>query len=74
MLEGELGLRLHPEKTRIVHITRGFEFLGYKIGRGKGMTPQGWRSEPLRGPDRPLDRALQGQGARGDQPAQPQDP
>ncbi len=37
VLEGQLGLRLHPEKTRIVHITRGFEFLGYKIGRGKGL-------------------------------------
>ncbi|MCA1678162.1 MAG: group II intron reverse transcriptase/maturase [Actinobacteria bacterium] len=37
VLEGELGLRLHPEKTRIVHIARGFEFLGYKIGRGKGL-------------------------------------
>jgi RNA-directed DNA polymerase len=37
VLEGELGLQLHPEKTRIVHITRGFEFLGYKIGRGKGL-------------------------------------
>ena len=36
-LEGELGLRLHPEKTRIVHISQGFEFLGYKIGRGKGL-------------------------------------
>jgi len=33
----ELGLRLHPDKTRIVHITQGFEFLGYKIGRGKGL-------------------------------------
>ena len=37
VLEGELGLRLHPDKTRIVHITRGFEFLGYKIGRGRGL-------------------------------------
>ena len=37
VLEGELGLRLHPEKTRIVHIARGFEFLGYKIGRGRGL-------------------------------------
>jgi RNA-directed DNA polymerase len=37
VLEGELGLRLHPEKTRIVHISQGFEFLGYKIGRGKGL-------------------------------------
>ncbi|MCA1703485.1 MAG: group II intron reverse transcriptase/maturase, partial [Actinobacteria bacterium] len=37
VLEGELGLRLHPEKTRIVHIARGFEFLGYKVGRGRGL-------------------------------------
>jgi group II intron reverse transcriptase/maturase len=37
VLEGELGLRLHPQKTRIVHISQGFEFLGYKIGRGKGL-------------------------------------
>ena len=37
VLEGRLGLRLHPDKTRIVHITQGFEFLGYKIGRGKGF-------------------------------------
>lgn len=37
VLEGELGLRLHPEKTRIVYISQGFEFLGYKIGRGKGL-------------------------------------
>jgi len=34
---GELGLRIHPEKTRIVHVSQGFEFLGYKIGRGKGL-------------------------------------
>jgi RNA-directed DNA polymerase len=37
VLEGELGLRIHPEKTRIVHVTQGFEFLGYKIGVGKGL-------------------------------------
>lgn len=37
VLEGELGLRLHPQKTRVVHISQGFEFLGYKIGRGKGL-------------------------------------
>lgn len=33
----ELGLRIHPEKTRIVHVTQGFEFLGYKIGVGRGL-------------------------------------
>jgi RNA-directed DNA polymerase len=27
----KLGVRLNREKTRIVHITHGFEFLGYKI-------------------------------------------
>lgn len=37
VLEGELGLRLNPEKTRLVHVTRGFVFLGYKVGRGKGL-------------------------------------
>jgi group II intron reverse transcriptase/maturase len=37
VLEGDLGLQLHPDKTRIVHITQGFEFLGYKIRRGKGL-------------------------------------
>jgi RNA-directed DNA polymerase len=31
----QLGVQLHPQKTRIVHINRGFEFLGYKIKRGR---------------------------------------
>src|SRR6201997_908226 len=31
----QLGVELHPEKTRIVHVQYGFEFLGYKIKRGK---------------------------------------
>ena len=30
----ELGVELHPQKTRIVHVQHGFEFLGYKIKRG----------------------------------------
>lgn len=30
----KLGVTLHPEKTRIVHVRHGFEFLGYKIKRG----------------------------------------
>jgi len=30
----QLGVELHPQKTRIVHIQQGFEFLGYKIERG----------------------------------------
>ncbi len=31
----QLGVDLHPQKTRIVHVQNGFEFLGYKIKRGK---------------------------------------
>jgi RNA-directed DNA polymerase len=30
----ELGVELNPQKTRIVHVRHGFEFLGYKIERG----------------------------------------
>lgn len=33
----KLGLKLHPEKTRIAHVKWGFEFLGYKIKAGKGL-------------------------------------
>src|SRR5256885_10399013 len=33
----ELGVELHPKKTRIVHVQHGFEFLGYKIKRGKRL-------------------------------------
>jgi group II intron reverse transcriptase/maturase len=36
VLEGELGLRVHPDKTRIVYVGQGFEFLGYKIKQGEG--------------------------------------
>jgi len=30
----QLGVDLHPQKTRIVHVRYGFEFLGYKIKSG----------------------------------------
>ena len=33
---GQLGVALNPAKTRIVHVAHGFEFLGFKIQRGKG--------------------------------------
>ena len=34
----KLGVTLHAEKTRIVHVSQGFEFLGYKIKKGaQGM-------------------------------------
>jgi group II intron reverse transcriptase/maturase len=31
----QLGVELHPQKTRVVHVQQGFEFLGYKIKRGQ---------------------------------------
>jgi group II intron reverse transcriptase/maturase len=31
----QLGVELHPQKTRIVHVREGFEFLGYKIKHGQ---------------------------------------
>jgi len=36
-IRSELGVQLHPRKTRIVHVRQGFEFLGYKIKRGKRL-------------------------------------
>ena len=36
-LREELGVTLHPQKTRIVHMSQGFEFLGYKVKQGKGL-------------------------------------
>ena len=32
-----VGVELNPQKTRIVHVRYGFEFLGYKIKRGRGL-------------------------------------
>ena len=36
-LKEKLGVDLHPGKTRIVPVRQGFEFLGYKVKRGKGF-------------------------------------
>ena len=33
----KLGVELHAEKTRIVHVRQGFEFLGFKIKWGKPL-------------------------------------
>jgi group II intron reverse transcriptase/maturase len=32
-----LGVRINPQKTRIVHVNHGFEFLGFKIKRGRQL-------------------------------------
>jgi len=34
----ELGVNINPQKTRIVHVRHGFEFLGYKIKRGRQLS------------------------------------
>ena len=39
ILEGKLKLTLHPEKTRIVHIRDGFDFLGFQF-RGHYQRPR----------------------------------
>jgi RNA-directed DNA polymerase len=33
----KLGVRINRQKTRIVHVRHGFEFLGYKIKRGRKL-------------------------------------
>jgi group II intron reverse transcriptase/maturase len=33
-----LGVHINPQKTRIVHVKHGFEFLGFKIKRGKQLS------------------------------------
>lgn len=35
-LHEELRVELHPQKTQVVHVSQGFEFLGYKLKSGKG--------------------------------------
>jgi len=48
----KLGVVLHAEKTRIVHVRYGFEFLGYKIKRGSRslkLTPERIRSGVVQG-------------------------
>jgi RNA-directed DNA polymerase len=48
----KLGVTLQAEKTRIVHVCQGFEFLGYKIKRGSqplNLTPERIRSGAANG-------------------------
>lgn len=35
-LHERLGVELHPQKTQVVHVSWGFEFLGYKVKGGQG--------------------------------------
>ena len=35
-LHEQLGVELHPQKTQVVHVSWGVEFLGYKVKGGQG--------------------------------------
>ncbi len=62
ILEGQLGLQLYPQKTRIVHITEGFEFLGFCIwqdDRGLHLQPRARAIQRLKEKVRQLTRRLQ---------------
>lgn len=71
----ELGVQLHPQKTRIVHVRQGFEFLGYKVKRGKqlrlppGKIRSGAQSGALYAiPSGEIGPSSHGSGARAYQP------
>jgi hypothetical protein len=38
-------VQLHPEKTRIVQVRQGFQFLGYQIAQGKGHRLPRWKHQ-----------------------------
>lgn len=40
ILEGELQLRMHPEKTKIVHFDEGFQFLGFNFWKEYMVLPE----------------------------------
>jgi hypothetical protein len=46
-----LGVRINPQKTRVVHVNHGFEFLGFKIKRGGQAAREAWRYHPRQEPD-----------------------
>jgi len=62
ILEGQLGLQLHPQKTRVVHITEGFEFLGFRFwrdDRGLRLQPRARAVQALRDKVRWITRCMQ---------------
>lgn len=40
ILEGELRLRMHPEKTKVVHFDEGFRFLGFDFWKEYMVLPE----------------------------------
>src|SRR3954449_12642803 len=49
-LRETLGISLHPEKTRIVHVDHGFEFLGYKVKQGPGLRLPAYKRKTVTNP------------------------
>ncbi len=69
VVEGQLGLTLHPEKTRICHLRDGFDFLGYHFelepwqeekGYSFTIRPRDRKVEALKAEIRRLTRRNQG--------------
>ncbi len=71
----ERGLSLSPEKTRIVHIDEGFDFLGWNLRKYGGKLADHTRQEERAGAfaknSGNYQRAEGSEAGRGDQPAQP---
>lgn len=63
ILEGDLELKVHPEKSRIVHISEGFVFLGYIFYPG-GRRPSSKAIKGLKDKIRKITRRNQTVGPR----------
>jgi RNA-directed DNA polymerase len=42
VIEGQLGLRVHPHKTRLVTLWQGIRYLGFELKRGRNDTLVAW--------------------------------
>ena len=59
ILEGELCLRMHPEKTKVVHFDEGFRFLGFDFWKDYLILPEA-KMEKYKDKVRKLTRRQQG--------------
>lgn len=64
ILEGQLKLKVHPEKTRIVHFRDGFDFLGCRF-RGRYVTPRAKSLEKFKETVRRLTARQRGKNLKG---------
>lgn len=63
ILEGRLKLSMHPEKTRIVHMRDGFDFLGFRF-RGRYQGPRAKSLTGFKDRVREVTRRQQGNNLR----------